>query len=541
MRSFAALLLGTLMAASSLSSQELSTAVYPSEDELLEALQASEIDYYQFLILQEVISHGVDSTNSHLLDEIPNLSSLFSTAATAATSLENDQRAGFVGRPARRGGPVRRISHQYSQDMAEDGPSRYRTSCRIGLSKEVLLALNVHREFSGRERVVSRSLTFRNAEHIVREVTLGSFSRRLGLGTVFGYRGKLFEFADHLDGESLLFPDYGGFNGVYVRAVGRNLGSEVLTSVHRDQTHEMVTAGGSLSMTKLPFQPEVIVGVTRLSNRVSGQNIDDTKYAVSSVYDYDRGNVRMEGCGQAGERPSWGALVIEGRHYYSAMDLRYAAWAYSAEYLDLTGGSKAANIRTTDSIPEVEFSYSQKRAGQKGGLLKSVARLDHDLDVVSSFLCAGRNADTVNVQFLAGLVKRYGRKYEIRLDYLNKSATRVATEVSQRVRLEGRMLAEGLTARGYVAYTASNERDDYASVFVTVRRSWKDIGTLELWASLGRIDLEQVAVDYWYGYVKTEQKLFAEVSAGVKLSHRYDRQAGEQHRSVILVEVTAWL
>jgi len=77
------------------SSQELSTSVFPSEDELLEALNLGEIDIALFVTLQEIYLHGVDSSRLHELDGIPNLVYIAGTGVDRYSRLELEQFAPF--------------------------------------------------------------------------------------------------------------------------------------------------------------------------------------------------------------------------------------------------------------------------------------------------------------------------------------------------------------------------------------------------------------------------------------------------------------
>ena len=69
MQRLAPALLLVLVITSAAVSQELSTEVYPSEDELYLALAAGDIDYHQFLILREAIRTGIDATLGAFKDD----------------------------------------------------------------------------------------------------------------------------------------------------------------------------------------------------------------------------------------------------------------------------------------------------------------------------------------------------------------------------------------------------------------------------------------------------------------------------------------
>ena len=157
--------------------------------------------------------------------------------------------------------------------------------------------------------------------------------------------------------------------------------------------------------------------------------------------------------------------------------------------------------------------------------------------MINSILYAGRNRDTANVQFLSGLVRRSSRGCEIRLDYLNKMKKREHNEFDQRMRLETRIRTGNLSARSYIAYNTRSSRGDYVSLFVNLKYRSRRVGSVEIWSNLARFNLRDAVIDYWYAYIKSEQQLFMDVTAAMKLSHSYSRP--EKHRTVILLELRA--
>ena len=534
-RALAAVIVLTLVSMSPSFSEGPSIAVYPSEDELLEALRLGEIDSSQYLILQEIIVHGLDSTNVHLLDEIPNLSLFLADPKSLVTSLEKEQKAGFSKPAPRTGRPASTFGYKYYQELEQEGRAQYRSFGRFRINDHFETVFKLHREYTGRERFVSRRLVYKNGRGRLKELVLGNFSRRLGAGTIFGHRGKLLEFSDRIDGESFLFPDYGGYNGLYTKVKFNYVETEALTSVNRDSDHTLISAGGMVSLTKLPLRPGVIIGVSRLKNRKTGERLHDVKYGLSSRYRYGDSYLGIELCGQAKEQDSWGGVVTEGRHRFRGAEVRYAGWAYADAYIDLTGGSKAGNLHHATALDAVDFSYSQKRSGQEGGMLKSIVLLAGDFEIINSILYAGRNRDTANVEFLSGLVRRFSRSCEIRLDYLNKTKKRVHNEVDQRMRLETRIRTGNLSARSYIAYNTKSSRGDYISLFVNLKYLSPKAGSFEMWSNLARFNLREAAIDYWYAYIKSEQQLFMDVTAAMKLSYSYSRSG--KHRTVILLEL----
>lgn len=393
---------------------------------------------------------------------------------------------------------------------------------------------------------MSRSVTYNNPRGRLQKFIFGNFSTRLGLGTVFGYRGKLLDFSDRIDEESFLFPDYGGYNGAFARVKLAQVEVKALGSVNRDVDHTHIAAGSMVTLRGKLFQPSVIIGVNRIKNRSTSTHLEDFKYGLSSLYHYQNGYLNLELSAQAGERSSWGGFVMEGRHHFGQAELKYAAWVYDDDYLDLTGGSKAGNLSHTIKLDKVDLTYSDKRSGQEGGMLKSIVLLAKDIEMVNSLVYAGRDSDTSNFQFLSGFVHKLNRRVEIRLDYLNKTKRRrragfVQDDIDQRTRIETRIKADNLSVRSYIAYNTESGRRDYISVFMNLKYRSAKVGSVEVWSNLARFDLKREVVNYWYVFVKSAQRIYDDLTAAVKLSHRYDRSSREKHYTVVRFEVSAGL
>jgi hypothetical protein len=535
-------LLITCLAVDAVQSQELSTDVYPSEDELQEALTLLEIDREQFNRLQEIAQFGIDSTNRFLYDQVPNLSFFQPTHRGVETSLETEQRRlvdAFAG-PAS-GGEFR---YRFLKQMDENDQTSYRLYGRVNLGRKLASSFRIHREFSGRERFSNRSLTYRSRRGLIRTVIVGNFTQRLGLGTLIGYRGKLLRHSEELDQESFLFPDYGGFNGLLVK--GRTRGLELVTigSYVRDESHSLTTFAGVIQKHRGGFHPGLLFAVNRLGRRDSGSDLHDSKLGLHSEYLYFGGYGSVEVSGQFGDFGSSVAGVIEGRHRFAQAEVRYAGWGYGDNYIDLSSGSKAGNIRRRIVIEEFDFEYSSKRTGQEGGLIRTSVLLTECLQLTSSLLHARYNKDTSDTHLSTSLSNQFSENLTIQIDYLNRRNMRprndrVDAQVHQRTRLEGTFTSGKLRLRSYIAYNTSDDRSDYLSLFVNVRMDTPDFGKLEIWSNLSRLDKD--GVEYWYVFIRNELQLLDGMEMAAKLGNAYNRDGGDKYRPVISLELRALL
>ena len=167
--------------------QELSTYVYSSEEDLEEAFRNGEIDFVQLITLQELMRFGIDSSSLYLLDEIPNLSHFLISKKLAQPELKVSQKNAFVKRTAPSNLVSAIVSHFFSKRLTDNQESRYRTSMKLILDNSITTLLRLHREYSGSERFVYRSVRYKPHSGLLRSLIVGNYSDRLGLGTLFGH------------------------------------------------------------------------------------------------------------------------------------------------------------------------------------------------------------------------------------------------------------------------------------------------------------------------------------------------------------------
>lgn len=526
-----------LLAPLAASGQELSTDVYPSEDELLEALIAGDIDYDEYILLLDLIQHGIDSTNFYLLELIPSLFTVGDTVASA--NLESDQLELFA--PAR--GPKRsRIRYSYYRTIDSKEQFRYRIDSRTAISENWLGKFAVRKDLSGRERIVERALVFRQRYGLVRKLEIGSVIARHGLGSVVGYRGKILDFSDNLDGESVLFPDNGGFNGIVAEIQPQHWRIKGLASYARDSAISLATFAATVERADAHLRPFVTFGATQMRNRSTGNNLDDLKLAAGFSATYHSGNAAVEYCVQPVAGRESQALLAEGVQKAAGTRLTYAGWMYGNDFIDLSSGGKGADIRTLTEIPELDFAIRSKRPGQRGMQVKAKTALTQDTRLVGAIILARRNADSTNLQWLSGLEHDLAHAWSVRVDYLQTDKERDNADgendrFTHRLRAETRLTTDRLKARTYLAFSSTSSYGDYVSLFASAKFKLSDVMRAELWSNLSRI--AKGTVEYWYLYAKLSQQVLSGCSFSVKLNHRYDRRASINHSNAVLLELEA--
>jgi hypothetical protein len=541
--SLAAFWLTAVFTASSVSGQRVSTLVFPSEDEIRQALEMGEIEISHYLRLLELSQTGIDTSDSYLFDEIPNLAGFLWGEGVLRTDLECEQESGFLDTT----GTVSRgyVRYQTGKELREQGRSRYRTALRLELHRHWRLTARVNREYTGRERMGSRLLEYRNPHGALRSLKIGSFTERYGLGAACGYSGRRLSFADKLTGESLLYPDFGGYNGVSSDVRSGTWGLRALVSAARDRTHRLETTGAAMTRTFGRTDISLIGGATRLINRSTRRFRADTKTALSLGWQYSKGRAAVEVAQQWSGRGALAAL-LEWRHRLERAHFGIAAWHYGERFDGLVSGAKSGGLSRAKVWEDVSYEYRDRMSGQSGLFVRTVTRIAPRTDFLATAQAGGIDGDSAGVELLCGLTHRVSPDWTIRFDWLIDHQRTLPPKdcTEQQVRFEPRFSGANVRLRTYIAFTRSTDRkrersEEYWSWFARVSLDLHDMGRLDLWTNVSRI--ENGSLDYWYGYVQHEQPLFESILVVLKLSRAYRRNMNPPGYTQFAIQVTAAL
>lgn len=520
------------------SGEELSTRVFPSEDEVRQALELDIITYEQYDRLMDIIQTGIAPTDWYLLNEIPNLLYVDSATHSAATALVDEQRDSFQRSPSALHGEW---SLRVASELDEDSRSRYRSRVALSFGEHWSGSLRLHREYTGRERFVGRDIEYRSGEGLIRRLTLGTFSRRFGLGTVVGYPGKRLSYSSHVNAESFICPDYGGFNGIALEMATRRWTIEGMTTLIRNDQFRMETAALMAGRPVGRLRPAVMLATHRVTNRLTRSESNHWKGALHLDYRYRSGRIRGELTGQFGQHQDF-AAVAEGQHKFLNAGLSFSGWMYGERFEALTTGSRSASISRQVTQAETGLCYSDRRAGQRGVMLKTIGSFSAKWLLTAAFERAGYSRDTSLTEILGGLECRYTPGLAFRADYQYKNRTKLdaaeSADYSEHcLRAESRFETGGLNARAYIARTFSDRQADYWSLFCRATVRFRNGMEVRAWSDLGR--MTGTGIHYWYGFVQQTQQLFENVYVSTKFMHRYNHDSSQQHISIIELELTA--
>ncbi len=519
-----------LTGCTTLRAQDVSTEVIPSEEELLDALSSGEIDYDTYSLLLDLLLNGEDSLRIRLFDLLP------SSADYRESQIHDFGKAATFGRYMRSF-----LSYKFGGELEDAGRTKYRFFGRCRFDSRWVGEIGLAREYSGRERFVRRSISYTDHHpRVDTRVTVGNYRARFGLGTVVGYRTKLVGYSDNVDGESFLFPDFGGFNGGLLELYFNRYHINALWSIQRDSMHSVSTFAASLMTSPHASRVGILVSGNLIRNRIT-----DSIAQVYQIGGYVRQGVytsliEAEYSLQEGEAKA-GALVVEARKKWSVVSVVASGWSYGQDYLGLSAGSKAASLSRTVEIDDVQFDFSDKQSGQTGGRVQSTMQFVDSWSLNGDMLFARRGDDTATLQGLVGLKHDLGKKHDVTTDFLYKSTVRKSSSenTQRRGKIDWRGDWTRVRARAAIGFTNETTYGEYWSLLVqgllgkSGRERWR------VWSNWRRV--MHGRIDAWHGFVSVTEDLAKNVRGSVKFTDSYSRTSTPRHSPTIGFEMQVQL
>lgn len=519
--------------------QDFGDLIAPSSDELSEASAQGEIDAEQFRVLRDLYHLGLPFEQYWLLDEVPSLSADSTPDSDEPTWRAIRWRALQAGARLAKGKRVL-VRERWQRRLEPDETDGFRTTLGARLNERWTMRGAYRRELSGMRTAVGRSLVYRGAG-IIREITIGNFSTRLGLGTAYGFRSQLLNARRLQTDESWFYPVSGGGNGAAIQLAQGQERFHLLISGHRDSRTSLNTMAGALSSRRIPFNPELIWTISRISNRTTKRHQTVTGWGLhvqerhgALKWDFEMGHQR------AGDSDA-GAAVLETSWKDSATNLSGAAWWYSRDFVDLVSGSKSANLSITESLPDLSFEYRTRRSGQKGLMLKTVTQPHPSVELTTAGLFGAINVDSLLAQVHVECLIDKQARTSFALSYFGRfrrlqSGAGSGDENRHEPRLELFFRRAGAEFRSYIGWREQTGKAGTLRSLLQARWLPESNTALELWWQVA--ETSSRGIDSWYGYLQLNQQWGTYVRSAAKLSDSWLRSRSDTHRVTFALELT---
>lgn len=515
--------------------------IYPTDDELFEAYLDGEIDYQTYLNLKDIFESGIDSTDLYLLEEIPNVGYFFEQDLSDYTGLKQEQAEPFIEKSTKElsNRPITQFQWKRYQKLETDGLDQNRFYINSRLSQNWTCKVNGADDYYGRQEFSMRSLSYHNSRGTIRNLRIGNYTARFGLGLTVGYRGRLLDKNDLTTGETALYPDYGGFNGFY--AEGGPQKNRLKWLFHYDRDDAISTGTTALNFTKAfgNYKVEGTVLGSILRSRLSNIEYDHYQLGLLLGYYEPEFDAAFELALPKGGSENNMAALIESSYKRNKVKIRFSSWFYGQDYINFFGGGRSGDIYKTITVEKIGLQFSDRRTDQTGMLLKTSAPLSDISDFNLSFSTYGNSRYRRNLELLTSFGHSVSKNSEIRLYYelYNKERDGNLSE-NNIMKIEYSLKNSNLSIRTYFGFRNDNDGDNFLSHFIRAKLKNKIFKELEIWLNFSRINIETSNIDYFYGYLRELVNVSKSMALAIKYIYRYNRAYSDREESTLYLETS---
>jgi len=534
------LILIALLHAVPLSAEDISLAVYPSDEELYEAYLRGDLEYETYLNLVQILEDGIDSTDLYLIEEIPNLSYFLQSIADDYSGLQKEQLQSFLEPPAEKKIKRSYIRTRTYQKLEENGDNKTYMYMQTYLNENWTVDARFKESYQGERQWTRRSATYSSNSGQVKKMIFGNYTARFGLGLTVGYRGILLDKDDLSNSETFAFPDYGGFNGVYVEG-GRKMDAVKLV-LHFDRNNDYNLRLGGIDFTRKfgRFEIEGILVGSNLENR--NTDISYSQYIFGSFIRYSKRDylAALEIALPDNDKANVPSLIFESKYKTDRYTLNFSAWHYGDDFINLSGGGRSGSFYQTVEIDTLDFTFRDRRYDQSGMILRSRVKFERDIYYDVNFSVYGRDQYSVFARLISALEFPVGPSSQIRLDlrnYREKDLADIKSETE--LRTQYRWRPERFDLRSYVAFTRDKYDNNYMSYFTRIEYDYSSSSFFEAWLNLDKFSHGRGQVDYFYGFIREGINLSETFAIAVKYSYRYNRTYTDREHSIFQLEAVA--
>ncbi|KAA3634740.1 MAG: hypothetical protein DWP97_06415 [Calditrichaeota bacterium] len=518
---WASLLLLFLVTGGTQAEQKTDAFLFPSEDELFESYLLGEITYDEYIRLLDIVTNGVEEDMLTLTDELS--LELLEKYFSPDDSLNQDK-----SEKHSLSSQQLKYKHSYASYLEENARSRYQSNFKYS-QYNLSVDLTLRREFSGRERLIHRAVQIRDVSPAIHEIRIGNISKKFGLGTALGYHGKNVSFSDYLNFESLLYPDNGGYNGLYIDSRFDTYRCEILGSLVRDAEYAFSTFGAGLTKQFEQTDISFIPVVTSVKNRANQTTVTDYKSSFYLNYTPNRHRFKIETVVGKIKDNSELAIVTDNKIKRESDKIEFSGWYYSRSYIDLTGGSRTSLMSEKAEIDDVDYSFYTKRKNQMGMLTKYEREISDSWNVSQSVLYAFKSSDSTELQTFSQIQKSLNKKLSLYYDFSFRDKARFSMQEGSYFKRNHRFGIKLYTTNSYIRCYMSHEiktgEDPVVGLFGEYKLNSQSFGLLHLWMNIGRYNLETKRTDYIYFFIRNKIDLTNWGKIDIKLSHRYGRKS----------------
>ena len=523
--------------------RSIGSDIYPTEDELYEAYLIGQIDYQTYLNLREIFNSGIDSTDFYLLEEIPNIDFFQGQESGKYSDLEKEQTKPYISDQVEisKEKPTGSIIWKRYQKLDDIGRDQNRIYIRSQLSQNWSFKISGVDEYIGHQEFSFRSLNYKKQRGTIRRLNIGNFTARFGLGLTVGYRGRLLG-KDYLSPEeTLLFPDYGGFNGLYAEGGPRK--NRVKWLFHYDKNDTILVRTTALNVNRRYgfYRVEGTLLGSVINNRLTDDEF--RQYQLGLLLGYSGNDLELaievalpkNNLNKSSNNNQ--AAVTEITYKGNDFGLKFSAWYYGRNFINLFGGGRSGDFYRTVEFDSIDLSYRDRRNNQLGFLMRTSTSLSKETDADMSLSIYGSSRYEKFIEIQTSWGRIIGENSRLRLYYeLLRKEKFGEISNDNALKLGYNYKSPQFSLRSFIGYIYDNDEKKHLSFLFRAQIKNKICKEIEFWVNFSRINIETSNIDYFYGYIKETVDITKTISLAVKYRYRYNRRFAEPEESTIYLE-----
>lgn len=493
----------------------------PQPEEIDEAYNSGLLEYQDYIALLETVRQArLSRADSLFLLSFPDLQMGLSTGLDNSAEFSGNVEEDKTPPPQVHLDALLRNSYRL-----KDRPDR-KNLMRIGASvADWAGALEVARAYDGAYDWNRRSISYSTGGTDNRFV-LGNYSAYLGLGVVYGYHGRLLnKDADREESNKILFPKYGGGNGFVANWNGKTILADF------DRGDEFSSQFGGILIPYLKTQA-VIVGYGRVYNRslkqaassayisLAGQYIGDSRFRYEAAVALRRDKLRP-------------AIVISSAWKKGRTRSEISIWHYHQQYPSFFSGSISSRRSRMRTIDDIDFSYSNRRAGETGALIRTSCRFSSVLRIFVRTAYNQRHSGMNRIETEAGMRRDLGEMYYISLKaFYRHDSLSSGEDIEKKLQAEIIRGSGGTRTRLAVRYRFDRRQEyNYYTIYLENRLA-SVIGDLYIICKWDKLYLSDMKNEYMYLSLACKGNIGTNLRSRMHYSYRYNRGGAENYGTV---------
>lgn len=497
--------------------------IIPQPEEIEEAYHSDLIDYTDYTILLEIVEKAeLSRADSLVLLSFPDL------LMSLSTDLDNSVVVGS--------------SDEQADTIPQSHPIHFKTLLRNNYRLRELSQRNYllrcdlvtggwaanfdfKRNYGGTTGWNRRNLSYLSPDNTLHAV-LGSFSTRFGMGVIYGYHGRLLSReSDREEVEEYLFPTYGGGNGIQIDWKNNSL----VMDWDRNAEFTSQFIGVNANIHNAFF---VTGGWGRIANRQS-QSSGSAEYISLAGEIPCLDKTQFEAAVALWKDKLYPAFVLRNRFSKGRYKSELTVWHYNKQYPSFFAGSISSRRSRTRDIAALDFSYSNRRAGETGLLTRTSYRITPITTAVFKSSYSYRSSIMNRIEAEVALKQKLGGDYHLGLTAFYRRDSLISDEdIEKKAQIDIVRSSNSMRTRLAVRYRFDvHHKYDYYTIYLE-NKLVNVIGSLYIVYKLDKLYLSDMRNNYSYVACSFEGRIAEGVNSTVKYSYRYNRGNLEHYGTI---------